>query len=1307
MVVEDDPPVDAATVPPIIQDNTTGAMEQQHDHHQDEEEEDDFVPDSMKEFFAAADRELQANLEGILFQTNNIDEDHHHDEFMSPPLAAAGATLNNPAANLTHTTARNLAMEGASPDEDTPLSVSTDTSRGGVPLAKGTNLQADLEDVIGIDDPPEEGAKMNQAAARQPAAAVPVEEANSAAISSTPPQEATPSPATADASTSSVQKAKGVLLTVSPRAIEVQPHALSLVEEPMDVQESDGGNSTGRKSTSETKVTATAPNAKTPIVTPSRRPASENSKKESTGTPIMQELHPKALILDTPSPAAKKSTSRTSHDVVTPDRIGRAGGTTTADVVHATPSSQDHPRDTHLSAVHNPVGRTSPPRPLEIAFDKAFGGSSSTTPSQNMSLASPLSSRLLRGTASSRTKRSRPLREAPAGTTTNQANVKNKSSSPSKNRTGRKELTSPDKVPSRLLQGTTASKARISKREQLLAARRANKTRKKQPQQTKELAPVSSRLLQPTLVTQICKATSPIAKLKSAKHRAVVEQEVKVVEQQVQAHVQAEQAKDMARTQAIQDRLAKRQVLVADKRRKISAALQRAKGKREALAKAQEERRQQVQQELEIKQQKAEERLKLRQQEQQKVTQEKKRAQAQKKLVATPQPTTAQHPHQSRSKVFRPTIPVGPTFMKDVKSTPKQKETLIPLASSSTILMRNLRSPTSVTPSTTEPRRLTIPKGPTFSKEIAPSSAQAPRRKSPKGWESGLRGSSPSTLISPDRSTTKAFKLTIPKTPHFSDIKSRPRPKSTAEKEAETMEYYAAHPFRAQPVRMNLNHPTPTNNTGKRASIPAPRRLTTPSPFQLRTDQRSQSAQRSHRRQDEEEKVQLFKARPVPRFSRSTPLTGPHPPQHRHMTTPEPFQFHTESRKLPHKSPQVEEKPRPFKARPMPDFSKDVPESISWNTASKSAGEDVDSPPSVEDSSVPPFRARPMPKFDNPRIPVKQRHVPTSSPPTPQEEDKMQPFQARKLPDLASRPSIPVRDRNPTPLRSPTAEARRQAQSKENKRPNAVDTTSQPFKARPVPKVSPPSILVRDRDPSKLRSPKGRTPSSRLQSPTEVASTPRRQNPSGGGPTTPTLSSPKWMASPQQKKERKEEQQQQKDMFAARERLRKRLQGRQEQYGVKKFSSSRVKSKLAKVAPMSSPEPQTNNQVSSRLSQSPDASESAFVSASDGIHQTGQDDHLLLQPEQPPPELIMTMSPNDPTPRSGSGTGSSSFSDPMDKLAQAEVKRRDQERLAAAQLDQAMQMALDLQRAADDELSYHESSRDSTTDNHMTVSAGQ
>jgi hypothetical protein len=41
-------------------------------HDEDDDDDDDFVPDSMKEFLQAADRELDANLKGLLQEEDTV-----------------------------------------------------------------------------------------------------------------------------------------------------------------------------------------------------------------------------------------------------------------------------------------------------------------------------------------------------------------------------------------------------------------------------------------------------------------------------------------------------------------------------------------------------------------------------------------------------------------------------------------------------------------------------------------------------------------------------------------------------------------------------------------------------------------------------------------------------------------------------------------------------------------------------------------------------------------------------------------------------------------------------------------------------------------------------------------------------------------------------------------------------------------------------------------------------------------------------------------------------------------------------------
>ena len=158
-----------------------------------------------------------------------------------------------------------------------------------------------------------------------------------------------------------------------------------------------------------------------------------------------------------------------------------------------------------------------------------------------------------------------------------------------------------------------------------------------------------------------------------------------------------------------------------------------------------------------------------------------------------------------------------------------------------------------------------------------------------------------------------------------------------------------------------------------------------------------------------------------------------------------------------------------------------------------------------------------------------------------------------------------------------------------------------------------------------------------------------------------------------------------------------------------KFSSAQVRSKLAKVAPMASPEGVPGFAQQEALSCSTESNghiesgtttvdhEPIVDNATDDI-QNGQPTnsaHALPRPDDM--TLVVPDAGSDvdgPTPRSGTGVGPISFGDPMDRLVAGEAKRREQNRLAAAQWEEAMKLAMDVQRAAEDELSYHESSVD-------------
>ena len=110
------------------------------------------------------------------------------------------------------------------------------------------------------------------------------------------------------------------------------------------------------------------------------------------------------------------------------------------------------------------------------------------------------------------------------------------------------------------------------------------------------------------------------------------------------------------------------------------------------------------------------------------------------------------------------------------------------------------------------------------------------------------------------------------------------------------------------------------------------------------------------------------------------------------------------------------------------------------------------------------FHARPMPNFDKVSIPVTHKNpIKLRVSPTKKDEN-LEPFRAKPVPACLSKPaSIPVKQRDPTKLRSPDSVVR------PYKKTDVSPSEPKRFHARPAPARSPPSIPVRDRDPSKLR----------------------------------------------------------------------------------------------------------------------------------------------------------------------------------------------------------------------------------------------
>ncbi|KAG7349106.1 hypothetical protein IV203_011703 [Nitzschia inconspicua] len=506
-------------------------------------------------------------------------------------------------------------------------------------------------------------------------------------------------------------------------------------------------------------------------------------------------------------------------------------------------------------------------------------------------------------------------------------------------------------------------------------------------------------------------------------------------------------------------------------------------------------------------------------------------------------------------KRSQPTIPNAPKFAtsrrrrtKDPEGQKNIHDEIVPLASSTDMLMKGLRAPPPRPPgaAATKKRGLTIPQAPNFAttqrhgEKTPTTSPQKVHFSDDSSWYSTLRDGtvSPTSKIA---SSVKTGPLTVPQTPNFQPIRQRPLPKSTAEMELEEMEYYKNHPFRARPVKLD---PLPPKSVLNKKLTAPPRRLTIPEPFNLRTDLRSERHRHLNDDDCENEPSGRFKAMPMPDFGRrhSTTNTGHSSMMQKTLTTTEPLiNFRAMSTgttrtsilpqgekanpscvrsKVPsgasgirfqHKStkwtpstrsmgttaafdskkkspPQTEAKP--FRAKPMPNF---IPKTIQISKKTPDAHGDMGTGDEAERSDIRSnsspeksenfFRARPMPNFDHVEIPVQHRDPSKiRSPPSQRKSEETSPstFHARPVPkSLTKEPTIPVKKRNPNKLRSPDS-VRRPDQSPTM---DAFPT----FQAQPIPHsvLAEPKIPVRSRDPTRLRSPESADRSG-IQLPSEV-----------------------------------------------------------------------------------------------------------------------------------------------------------------------------------------------------------------------------
>ena len=267
------------------------------------------------------------------------------------------------------------------------------------------------------------------------------------------------------------------------------------------------------------------------------------------------------------------------------------------------------------------------------------------------------------------------------------------------------------------------------------------------------------------------------------------------------------------------------------------------------------------------------------------------------------------------------TVPKTPKFATTARrGEPKQvgKDKYVPMAASTDILKKGLREDLShITPRT----ELTLPKTPHF----ATSKRRGEKYMTPGGGPKSVTLANSHDVLSsglrqntePTTKRREPGTLTIPQAPKFHASTRRALPKSTEEQEAEMMDYYKSHPFKAAPVMQEDPKPLAPK------AAPVRRKLTSPRPFQFQTDKRAELEPHAAAREEETFK---FQARPMPNFNQPSTKAAPARTA-RKLTKPQPFRLTTESKVASNRKPEPVEPPvnTAFHARPLPKSTYEPP----------------------------------------------------------------------------------------------------------------------------------------------------------------------------------------------------------------------------------------------------------------------------------------------------------------------------------------------------------------------------------------------
>ena len=184
--------------------------------------------------------------------------------------------------------------------------------------------------------------------------------------------------------------------------------------------------------------------------------------------------------------------------------------------------------------------------------------------------------------------------------------------------------------------------------------------------------------------------------------------------------------------------------------------------------------------------------------------------------------------------------------------------------------------------------KLTIPKPPKFVSRY--SRDEISKSSSPTFAE--VMASYSKSVRKSDNISTYEPTLTVPKSPNFSHITHRPRPKSSAELEEEMMENLKKKPFKARPVTSLIARPVSANSTSYLS-----RGLTKPEPFRLSTSRRQSSVNDlpPAPTKDDIELAKRFRARPMPNLQANPTLQSSTKPK---LTVPKAPRLSISNRKV-------------------------------------------------------------------------------------------------------------------------------------------------------------------------------------------------------------------------------------------------------------------------------------------------------------------------------------------------------------------------------------------------------------------------